>query len=383
MALLGVNNASVYPYQSLIAIERIGMSEQAFSLLLVLASAVAVTASVLFGVLSDHHGHRRRIAVVTCLASATGVALILINPGPLTFWIGQGVLLPLGSSIYGQLFTLARLASPQEGPRRDRVLGAIRSFLSIGFLAALMFWTFAFATGAGEMSVYLTGGLASIGMSLAVLIGWPKDGQTGWADTRSGVGLGQSFRDIAHLHILSRLLFVGALAVSGAVFFVLTSLIFEASPLRGPGDVALYIGMVAGWEVPFMLYLPRYTHRIKRSTALAIAAVFYAAHAALLPYLCDTPLIWALPVLAGGGGAVILMLPISYYQDLVAGRPGTAAALLAVQKLVVDVLAALIFAVGMALGGFETVALIGLVVALSGALCLYLADRHHWFAART
>ena len=46
-------------------------------------------------------------------------------------------------------------------------------------------------------------------------------------------------------------------------------------------------------------------------------------------------------------------------------------------------LAALIFAVGMALGGFETVALIGLVVALSGASCLYLADRHHWFAART
>lgn len=47
---------------------------------------------------------------------------------------------------------------------------------------------------------------------LAVLFGWPRDGQTAWADTRSGLSLGQSFRDIAHLHILSRLLFIGALA---------------------------------------------------------------------------------------------------------------------------------------------------------------------------
>ena len=79
---------------------------------------------------------------------------------------------------------------------------------------------------------------------------------------------------------------------------------------------------------------------------------------------------------------MVLMLPISYYQDLVAGRPGTASALLALQKLVVDVLTAVVFAIGTALGGFETVALIGVVVALAGALCLYLADQLHWFPAR-
>ncbi len=382
MAFLGLHNASVYPYQSLIAIERIGLSEQAFALLLVLASSVSVTASVLFGVLSDQRGHRRRIAFLTCLCSTSALALILLRPSPLTFWIGQGIFLPLAWSIYGQLFTLARLAKPDEGPDRDGVLGAIRSLLSIGFLAMLLFWTFAFARGASEMSVYLTGGLASLGMSLAVLIGWPRDGQTAWSDPRSGLSLRQSFRDIAHLHILSRLLFIGALAVSGSVFFVLVSLIFEASPLRGPGDVALYIGMVAGWEVPFMLILPRYTHRFKRSAVLAIAALAYAAHLALLPLLCDTPLIWALPLLCGAGGAIILMLPISYHQDLVTGRPGTASALLALQKLVVDVLTAGVFAIGTWLGGFQTVALIGVMVALSGALCLYLADQRQWFAAR-
>ena len=79
---------------------------------------------------------------------------------------------------------------------------------------------------------------------------------------------------------------------------------------------------------------------------------------------------------------VILMLPIPYYQDLVPGRPGTAAALLALQKLVVDCLTAGVFAFGSALGGFETVAAIGTAVGLTGALCLHLADRHNWFALR-
>ena len=379
MAFLGLHNASVYPYQSLIAIERIGLSEASFSLLLVVASVASVLASVLFGVISDQHGHRRRIAIVTTLCSTTGIAMILLAPGPLTFWIGQGLLLPVAWSIYGQLFTLARLASPDEGRARDTAFGAIRSLLSIGFMAMLLFWIFAFGRGAGEMSVYVTGGIASLGMSLAVLLGWPRDGQTTWTDTRSGLSLRQSLRDIAHLHILSRLVFIGALAVSGSVFFVLVSLVFEASPLRGPGDVALYIGMVAGWEVPFMLILPRYIHAMKRANVMALAALFYAGNLALLPFVCDTPLVWVLPLLAGGGGAVILMLPITYYQDLVAGRPGTASALLALQKLVVDVLTAVIFALGMTLGGFGTVALIGMAVAVCGALCLYLADRNVWF----
>ena len=382
MALLGLHNASVYPYQSLIAIKHIGMSETDYALLLVLASVASVTASVLFGIISDQRGHRRRIALVTTIASTTAIAMIVLSPGPLTFWIGQGILLPVAWSIYGQLVTLARLASPDEGPGRDGVVGGIRAFLSLGFLAMLMFWTLAFATGAEVMLVYLSGGLASLGLSLLVWSGWPRDGQTPWSDPPSGRSLAQSFRDIAHLHIMSRLVFIGAMAVPGSVFFVLVSLIFEASPLRGPGDVALYIGMVAGWEVPFMLILPRYTQALTRSTALGLAALIYALHLGLLPLLCDTPLVWVLPLLCGAGGAVLLMLPILYFQDLVAGRPGTASALLALQKLVVDVLTAAIFALGFALGGYQSVALIGVMVALAGALCLHLADRHHWFAVR-
>ena len=380
MFFLGMHNASLYPYQSLIAIERLGMSETVFAVLLVVASVSAVTASVLFGMLTDQHGHRRRIAIVTCLASTAGIALVLLRPSGLTFFLAQGILLPAAWSIFGQLSTLVRLASPTSGRAGDAVFGTIRSLLSLGFLATLIFWTFAFAAGADEMAVYYSGGIASVIMVLLVVLGWPKDGQTTWDDPKSGVSLRAALRDIARPHILSRLLLIGTLSVPGALFFVLISLVFDASSVRSSGDVALYIGMMAGWEIPFMLIIPRLTEHLRRGTVLALAAVLYALHLALMPVLSDTWLFWVLPVISGASGSVIVMLPIAYFQDLTPGRPGSASALLALQKLTVDVLTALIFAAGFALAGFEGVALIGSALGLAGGLGLYLADRNNWLA---
>jgi Na+/citrate or Na+/malate symporter len=96
----------------------------------------------------------------------------------------------------------------------------------------------------------------------------------------------------------------------------------------------------------------------------------------------DTVLFWVLPLISGASGSVIVMLPIAYFQDLTPGRPGSASALLALQKLTVDILTAVIFAAGFALAGFEGVALIGAALGLAGGLGLYLADRNDWFAAK-
>ena len=73
--------------------------------------------------------------------------------------------------------------------------------------------------------------------------------------------------------------------------------------------------------------------RAWRYGLLLIGAAIYGTHLALMPGLVGTPLIWALPVLAGLGGAVLIIMPIGYYQDLMEGQPGTAGALMAVQRV--------------------------------------------------
>lgn len=378
LLLLGAMNASVYPYQSLIGIEKIGLSKPAFSLVLVLASAVAVTSSVLFGIVGDMRGNRRLIALLAAASGATGLAAMLAYPAPLTFILCHGILLPVASSLYGQLFALARLASPTDGRARDGILGTIRAAMSVSFLMMLIFWTFAFGAGASVMTIYVSAGLASFAMLALLYAGWPRQGATDWHDAPSGLNLRDAFAEIARPHVLIRLLLLGAISSSGILYMVLVSLVFDASPVRDASDVALYVGLVAGWEVPCLLLMSRVVARVRRTTLIALGSAIYTCHLIALPILSDSPLIWGMTLVAGIGGTAIISLPITYYQDLLQGRPGTAGAMLALQKLVADVMGATAFAIGTTLGGYETVAIIGTALALTGAAGLYLVDRNHW-----
>lgn len=375
LLLMGALNASVYPYQSLVGIEKIGLSEPQFALVLVMASVVAVTASVLLGIFGDQRAGRRRIALATACCGGAGVALMIAAPGAVSMILCHGLLLPVASSLYGQLFALARLARAEDGRMRDAITGTVRSAMSLSFLGMLVFWKLAFGWGVDVMAVYVSALAASVLMTALLAAFWPRDGATRWDDQPSGLNLRAAMAEMARPGILLRVLCLGAVAASGNLYMVLTSLIFDASPLRDQGDVALYIGIVAGWEVPFMLLLPRLAGRMTRQTLLGWGAALYCVHLALLPVLADHWSVWVLTLFAGLGGTAIITLPIAYYQDLLVGRPGTAGAMLAVQKLVADSMAAAAFALGTSLGGFTLTAALGTAVALSGAAGLLWVDR--------
>lgn len=372
LLLLGAHNAALYPYQSLIAIERIGLSETAFAALMALASAVAVAASVLIGMIGDHSGRRRSLALAAAVASVIGMGLMLTAPGVASLVITHGVLIPVASTLYGQGFALAGLTMAQDPALRDAVQPAIRASMSLAFLALLIFFTFAFARGLDVMAVYDAGAVMALGLLLLIALRWPADSAN---PAPQSPRLGMAFAAIARPAILLRMAMLGAVTSAAMVYMVLVSLIFDATPGRDASDVALYVGMIAGWEVPFMLALPRMAARISRVSLIALGTALYCSHLVLMPLLAGSALIWLLPAVAGLGGALILTLPIGYYQDLMHGRPGGASALIALQRLVSDICAALVFAVGMTLGGPLLTAVLGTMVALMGAFGLWRADR--------
>jgi hypothetical protein len=172
---------------------------------------------------------------------------------------------------------------------------------------------------------------------------------------------------------------LGAVHSTSTIYIAVISLVMVADIGRSTVDVALYVGLVAGLEVPFMLLLPRLVPRlvpgVSRSTLILGGASLYAVHVALLPVLAGSPFVWLLVLPAAVGGAVTLTVPIAYLQDLLADRPGAGASLMAVKRLAGDVIAAFCFAVGTALAGYGLVTAIGVAVSLAGALALWLADR--------
>ena len=81
----------------------------------------------------------------------------------------------------------------------------------------------------------------------------------------------------------------------------------------------------------------------------ALSAVFLLA----LPLLAASPAVWILILPLALAHGVLLPVPITYLQDLLSNRPGTGAALMALQGLIANILAAAAFTAGTWISGYS------------------------------
>jgi len=375
MGMLGVMNASTLPYQSLIGIEKLGFTPDQFAWVLVMTSVVGVSASVLIGILTDQRPIRREVALATSAMTLIGALLMLAMPSKTSFVLANGAFLAMMTSLFSQFLALNRLASNAFPAQREAIQASIRATLSFTYLGILLLWTGGFALGMGVMATYLGSALAAAAMLWLIWRYWPKAGHSQWAERPSGLRLSDALMQLARPAVTIRVACLGCVQSTAAIYVVLTALVFEASPLRATADVSLYVGLVAGWEVPFMLLLPRVMGRLPRNWLILGGTVIYCIHLALVPVLVDSPLLWVLPFFGGLGATGVLLLPLSYYQDLMQDQPGAAGALVAVQRLFADCFSAVIFLLGLAWGGYGLAALMDSGLAIGGAALLIVLDR--------
>lgn len=374
--LLGALACSIGPYVSVLAVETFGMGDRGYAVMLALSTGLSVAASLWVGIRADQTARRRGLTLLALAAQAAGLGLVALVPSLASFLAYHVLLGPLGATVYGQIFALARLAASTRPPaERDAVMGVVRALFAAPFVVVLPLWALAFRQGAPILAVYGISFALSLAMLAATWAFWPRDGATAWADARSGLSFGAALRELARPHLVSRVVMLGAVGSMMTLYMALVGLVLSPAIGRGPQDVALYVGLVAGLEVPFMLAVPRMTAGMGRARAILVAAAIYVLHLGLMPVLAPGPWLWLLVLPAAAGGAVIITLPIAYLQDLMAARPGTGAALLALQKLAGDVMAALAFAVGAWAWGYGLAALLGCILGLAAAVWLVRADR--------
>jgi MFS transporter, SET family, sugar efflux transporter len=374
--LQGAIVCSVGPYFSTLAVKTFGFGDAGFAVLLAISSLVSVGASVAGGIRADQTAKRRQVTLAAVAALTLGMALMTLLPGRWSFAVAMAVLLPLGSVTFGQVFALARLAATRHPEaERDGIMAVIRALFAAPFVVVLPLWAMVFAQGVPVTAVFPVGLGMALAMLAAVLRLWPSDGRAAWEDRPSGLSFRAALSEIGQPQLAARVLALGAVISASTVYIALASLVLVADVGRGTADVALYVGLVAGLEVPFMLMLPRLTKGLERTHLILFGAALYAVHVALLPVLAGSWAVWLLVLPAAVGGAVTLTVPIAYLQDLLADRPGAGASLMAVQRLAGDVIAALCFASGTLLAGYGTVALLGAAISIAGAVALLAADR--------
>lgn len=376
MALQGAVVCSFGPYFSTLAVHSFGFGDHGYAVLLALSSLVSVSASVIGGIRADQTANRRQVTLIAVSSLLLGTFLMSVTPGPWVFALTAALLIPVSSITFGQVFALARLAATSYPlDDRDGIMAVIRALFAAPFIVVLPLWSLAFAAGAQVTLIFPVALLLTAAMLIAVLRLWPADGSTPWDDRPSGLTFRAALSEMGHPRIAARVIALGAVFSASTVYMAIISLVMVPEIGRGTQDVALYVGLVAGLEVPFMLLIPSLTRGIPRTRLILMGAALYCIHVALLPVLAATPFVWLLVLPAAIGGAVTLTVPIAYLQDLLSDRPGAGASLMAVQRLAGDATAATCFALGTALAGYGTVALLGVAASLIGATALWAADR--------
>jgi SET family sugar efflux transporter-like MFS transporter len=367
MILQGAIVCSFGPYFSTLAVNTFGFGDRGYAVLLALSSGIAVTSSVVAGIRADQTANRRQVTLAAVISLALGMLLMTVVPGPWIFALMAGVLFPVGAVTFGQVFALARLAATRYPPaERDGIMAVVRALFALPFVVVLPLWAVAFRQNVDVSMIFPVSLVLAAGMLLVVLRLWPRDGTTAWEDRPSGLSFRAALAEMGHPPVALRVLALGGVNAAATLYIAIVSLVMVADVGRGAADVALYVGLVAGLEVPFMLMLPG---------LIFVGAALYAVHVALLPVLAGSAQVWFLVLPAAVGGAITLTVPIAYLQDLLSERPGAGASLMAIMRLVGDVIAALCFTLGTLVAGYTLVAWLGVIVSLIGAGALWWADR--------
>ncbi len=246
-----------------------GFSDAAFAAMMAAASLASVAAAVWVGIRADQTARRRGLALAAVAVLVAGLLAMVLAPGPLTFALVFALAIPFAGSLFGQVFALARLAAarwPEED--RDGILAVIRALFAAPFVVVLPLWALAFAAGAPVAAIFPVGLLLALAMAAVVWRGWPEDGAAGLEDRPSGLSLRGALTELARGRVLGRVAALGAVNAASTVYMAVIALVLVPEVGRGPSDVALYVGLVAGLEVPFMLMVPRVLRGVPRTVSI-------------------------------------------------------------------------------------------------------------------
>ncbi len=375
MVLQGALICSFGPYVSVLAVRQFGLGDRGYAAMMVVSTVVSVAAALGAGIRADQTANRRVIALWSSVTVLLGALLMTVSPGPVSFILAHVVLFPL-NTLFGQLFAQSRLAAQRyDAATRDGILATIRALFALPFVVVLPLWSLAFSHGAQVLDIYPVALVIALLMLAITARYWPTARQARFQDAPSGLSLTQALAELASPYLAMRILALGAVSVGGTAYWAIMGLSLSHADGSGTATAALYAGLVAGLEVPFMLALPLVLPHVRRTHLILISTLIYTLQLIGIPLLAASPALWLVLIPGALGGAITLTLPIAYLQDALGHRPGTGAALMALMKVTGDSMAAGTFALGTALSGYMLAAVLAALATVAGALILVWADR--------
>lgn len=371
----GFAGAATSPYQSVVGIRELGLSNGLYSALIFSAAAVNVIVSILLGNLADRLGEYRTMMLSVAVFGILGYGAIYVIPTQVTFVVSALLLLPIYGSMNSLLF--ANVRATTKGMPRDEVAtvnSGVRAMISLSWVLVPGITGALLSRSSSMLPAYLFAGLACVVCLALIAIFLPRQTGTDKAATRHLsylAALGEVVSPPVFARVIAVALISSTLHVNGAVL----PLIVTGAAHGTVGDIGILVGIVAFLEVVFIVVWGRAQRLMSHVTALAIGTVIYVAYLLLLGFASAPWHVYALTLISGIGAAALISIPITYLQDLIAERPGLGSALISVNIFLSAGLSALLFAIGTGVSSYSGTAVIGAVAGMSGLGLLLFFER--------
>ena len=371
----GFAGAATSPYQSVVGIRELGLSNGLYSALIFSAAAVNVIVSILLGNLADRLGEYRAMMLSVAVFGILGYGAIYVIPTQVTFVVSALLLLPIYGSMNSLLFANVR-ATTKGMPRNDvaTVNSGVRAMISLSWVLVPGITGALLSRSSTMLPAYLFAGLACVVCLALIAVFLPRQSGTDKAATRHLsylAALGEVVSPPVFFRVIAVALISSTLHVNGAIL----PLIVTGAAHGTVADIGIIVGIVALFEVVFIVVWGRAQRVMSHVTALAIGTVIYVAYLFMLGFASAPWHVYALTVVSGIGAAALISIPITYLQDLIAERPGLGSALISVNIFLSAGLSALLFAIGTGISDYSGTAVIGAVAGMCGLGLLLFFER--------
>jgi MFS family permease len=375
LLLLGFTYASTIPYQSIIGVDQLGLSESQMALLIFGIGLSGMIGNLTLGYLSDY-AQNRKIAVLFSLATGfSGFGAFAMWPSLTTFLICCLLINPISGSAYSQLFAIVRAMTVEKGSAEAASINsAVRTFYALSWIVVPGLVGLFIATRERASDSYaiaaLAFGLCFVFYALFGPTGGraQASGNSAWLNLREATGI------IFEARVFRRLMALSFIQGPHPLIAAALPLIITSLPHGSTADVGFLAGLFAALEIPIMLIAGALNRIWNTWTLVIIGALTHVAFLLGLGLVSNVASIYALAILNAAGTAIMVTLHLSYVQELLPERPGLATSLLSITTLVNRTLSAILFAgIGMVYsyaGGMAAMALL----ALMGSVAIYLLD---------
>jgi MFS family permease len=397
--LYGFSGAATSPYQAVIGIRELGLSDEAYALIALAASVTNVVLAIGVGLLSDRFRSYRRPLIFVAAFGVLGYGLIWAVPSPVTFGLALVGPLALYHATNSMLFGNVRAHLDKFDRDEATIVNAVmRMMVSLSWVLVPGIVGIVLSGRQSMIAAYLIAAVFAMGCLLTIVFWLEPDhrpvdeavpsGGTGTARVAPTAGrpdrpaqvrvtrpVLQDLSGLLSRRLFGRVLGVALISQVLHVNSAVLPLIVTGSAGGRAEDIGFIIGMVAAIEVVFMVFWAWAVRGMHLTQALAITACLYFLYLAGIAFAWAPWQVYLASLLAGFAAAGIISLPISYLLDLIRDQPGLSASLIAVNMFAGGAIGAVVFAAGTAIGGYPAAAILSGIGGMAGAALLLGLER--------